>query len=69
MMENEVFSLYLLVKGLNIKVDIDEAGEIFGKSVSQIVVFTYKHLNSALGTLHCKPFSRSSIMLSEKYVM
>ena len=39
--ENEALSLYLLVKGLIIKVDIDEAGKICGKSVSLHVVFPY----------------------------
>ena len=39
--ENEALSLYLLVKGLIIKEDIDEAGKMFGKSVGLIVVFPY----------------------------
>ena len=39
--ENEALSLYLLVKELIIKEDIDEAEKIFGKSVSLIVVFPY----------------------------
>ena len=39
--ENEALSLYLLVKGLIIKEDIDEAEKIFGKSVGLIVVFPY----------------------------